>query len=344
MPSRVYPQNNRFGARLCRDGRQIHLGYRDTEEEALALWEERAAAWDGDVKARRAMVARLTTVGEFFAVWAELCPRPDPETTRHNVSMVKGFAAHFDRQRLDALTPLECQRWAVDNLSAVRYARAFYNDAIKLGLCSSNPVADMALIVPTGPGRRDIEPPSIEQMRHAVEVAERVAGPNFAALVGMAATTGARSVELCRLEVSAVQRVPDLRVRLNAKRTRGRAPLRDVTFPAEAAPERERFLAVLPDLGPVFHRPRGGPLDTRKLRSLWADVREAAGMPEVTFHGLRHGCATWLRDLTDARGQRRYSREDIAILLWGTKDTRLLDALYAHDDVDGALDRLREPA
>src|SRR5262249_27124224 len=45
---------------------------------------------------------------------------------------------------------------------------------------------------------------------------------------------------------------------------------------------------------PLFGNLEGGPLRPSAISSDWGDVAERLGMPEVTFHGLRHTHASQL--------------------------------------------------
>lgn len=69
------------------------------------------------------------------------------------------------------------------------------------------------------------------------------------------------------------------------------ASIRTVAFPREIVPELadhlERFAAPGP-AGLVFIGPKGGRLRRSNFRKFWHRAREAAGLPELHFHDLRH--------------------------------------------------------
>lgn len=84
----------------------------------------------------------------------------------------------------------------------------------------------------------------------------------------------------------------------------------------------------------------GHPADGRRVfasshRRAWEQIREAAGIPKLRVHDLRHTCATFLL----AAGLKSH---EVAELL-GHADAGLVDRLYVHalpSEVSSAADRL----
>jgi integrase len=92
----------------------------------------------------------------------------------------------------------------------------------------------------------------------------------------------------------------------------------------------------------VFHTPRGVPLKKGNLNYLWNRVRDnsgtsaermAASMPTITFHGLRHFCATQLLE----RGS---SPWDVSVQLGHEDGGALVMARYGHPSKEAARQRL----
>jgi integrase len=116
-------------------------------------------------------------------------------------------------------------------------------------------------------------------------------------------------------------------------------PLRAGLLPAIRAHRRrqleERLLAGRRwrDSDFVLTTTVGTPLDPNRVRRVLRDVLEAAGLPSITFHDLRHSCASLLA----ADGVP--PRTIMAIL--GHSDIRLTMNVYAHIDRDAQRDALR---
>lgn len=273
-------------------------------------------------------MSEISTVADFSKRWMVLCPRPTRATSEHNDSMLKRWTADFGDRALDAgITPLEAQEWCLAdprNRSSARYIRAFYNDAMKLGLASCNPISDMALSLKPSKGRREVDPPTLDAVR---AIADATIDKRFRAAILTSVATGIRQAELCALDTSMVQRVPFTTIRLPARIVKGQQHPRVLTFAPEVADAERAFLDILPADGPVFG------FTTPEIRTRWNELRRVVGH-EWTWHDLRHAAATWLLEA----GKRP---EDIALMLWGRRDTKLLLSLYAHEDREAAAARLR---
>ncbi len=76
-----------------------------------------------------------------------------------------------------------------------------------------------------------------------------------------------------------------------------------VAFPREIVPELswhlERFAEPGLD-GLVFVGPKGGRLRRSNFRAIWVDARDAAGLPGLHLHDLRHTGTRWLPPLARA--------------------------------------------
>lgn len=107
-----------------------------------------------------------------------------------------------------------------------------------------------------------------------------------------------------------------------------------ITLPAGATKTlRTRTVPVIPPLRPwLAHVPLG--INAEGLKSGFRRAREAAGMPEVTFHDLRRSCGTLL-------AQRGVPLHVISRIL-GHSSTAVTERVYAHLDVRQLKDGLGE--
>ncbi len=126
-----------------------------------------------------------------------------------------------------------------------------------------------------------------------------VAGEHrLGALFEVAVFTGLRRAEICGLRWDDVDLAqPSLRVRRDTTKTdagRRRVALDDravgalVAWQITQAAEREAWDAAYDDGGFVFTYENGGPLKLQYVTRLFDKLRVKAGLPRMTFHGLRH--------------------------------------------------------
>jgi integrase len=135
-------------------------------------------------------------VAEFAADWPYSHPRPDPTTNLHYRQMVGKFVARFGTRDLTALSTGELQVWAQDNLSAVRYVRAMFADALADGHVAVNPL--LRVKVARAPRRRrDDAVPTLEQVETLLGDEDR----QLAACVALGAFAGLRAGEILGLQL-----------------------------------------------------------------------------------------------------------------------------------------------
>ena len=190
--------------------------------------------------------------------------------------------------------------------------------AVKWGWCPTN-VATMASPPVARPGR--IIPPTAKEVRAIVELAED-RNPDLAAMIMLAALTGARRGELCALRWSDIdltgagsvrisRSMLDLPNRVEEKATKSHqertlalseAGLALVQLRRDAMLERARLADVelAPD-GYVFsERPDGStPCRPDKVTGFFSRARDELGLTHVHLHSLRHFMATQLADRGD---------------------------------------------
>jgi integrase len=156
---------------------------------------------------------------------------------------------------------------------------------------------------------------SVEQVKKLLAAAE---GHRLHPLYVVAATMGLRRGELVGLRWSdvdlnegtlrvqqTVQRVAGTLHLLDAKTEDSEAvlPIPEVTWLAllehqeRQTAERARLLEVWQDYGLVFPSERGTPMEPTNLSRAFAILREAAGLPGVRLHDLRHTVVSLLMEL-----------------------------------------------
>lgn len=234
------------------------------------------------------------TVAAWHAIWPEVYPRPSVETTRHNEQMVRSFVAAYGPRRLDAIDKLEARAWAADNRGNARYVKTFFIDAVKVGLCETNPFAGVSF---QSDGRKFERALTIEDVVRAAEASEVVHpgpwGRQFGTMILMAGLCAVRLSEAALLErpnFTFKDGVP-IAVEVQAKKTklnRGR-PVRKVMVVPRL---RARLVEIIPETGLIFTTVTGKPHNRQSVNRAWVAVRNEIGI-DVDWHGLRHAAATF---------------------------------------------------
>jgi integrase len=150
-------------------------------------------------------------------------------------------------------------------------------------------------------------------------IVDKLRSWRFGTLAMVALFTGARLAEALALRWSRVDldgKVIEVREALEqtrahgirSKRPKSKAGRRDITLPdilVEALREhRKRQLELRIQLGAgrllddslLFADINGRPLSPNAISAAWADFADSIGMPDVTFHALRHTHASQLID------------------------------------------------
>jgi integrase len=175
--------------------------------------------------------------------------------------------------------------------------------AVKWGLISANPCA--AAERPRV-GRKELKTLTPEQTRRLLDTARP---HRLWALFVLAAGTGMRQGELFALRwsdldldagaVTIQHTLEEIDGRFRLKEPKSKAGRRRVDLPAfavEAVHEhRKRMLAEGHPTAPVFCDRLGGFLRKSNFtRQVFKPLLKRAGLPDVRFHDLRHGHATWM--------------------------------------------------
>lgn len=144
--------------------------------------------------------------------------------------------------------------------------------------------------------RREIQPPTIAQ----VELLASLIDPRYSALVKVAGYCGLRQSECFGLHPSSVDfERHKIHVRRTVEHSTGalvdmtkNGRPRTVTMLAPVEEALREHMAEYPHSEFVFHR-SGGRLDSSHFhRDAWKPAREAAGLPTLHFHHLRHAAAS----------------------------------------------------
>lgn len=309
-------------------------------------WATKSAAREAERRHRERLRLGRTdeTCASFGKRWLSEWPRPAASTRRMYAYAIRRFAEDFGATRLDAVERLSARTWALSvprNIS--RVVGIMYEDARNVGLVGHNPFSNLRL--PASERTEEITPPTLDEYRQLLEACTVLGGygQEFRAMIQFAAWTGLRAGELHALRWDDVGG-ETVRVRASRKRDG------EIGRPMNG---KEREVAYLPPArvldqvprrrdGFVFHSPRGKPLVQGSHHYAWRTVRaasgisferEAAGLPNVRWHDLRHFCATQLLEL----GLDHFA---VSIQLGHEDGGALVMSRYGHPSKDAARTRL----
>lgn len=281
----------------------------------------------------------MVKVAVAVAEWPERFPRPAASTTANNASQVKHFATFFDGRDLESISTEEFYRYAQVHPGAARYARTMLGDYTSAKLIEEN--ASDGVSIPRRPTKKVIVPTAAE-----VDLLCKMASnPVFKRGIGclgpmirIAAYSGLREGELRALatpDIDDPKKPRRLTVEYSIDR---REQLKD---PKTAASE--ATIAIFPQIqgyvrGEIPRKFAGTSVRPHRLfdvtrsqrQAAWDRVRVSANV-SVTWHSLRHFCATWLLD-NDA------AIDDVALQLrCSVEEVR---RTYGHPNREAALARL----
>lgn len=293
---------------------QLDLGWRDGKRVRRSLYAPtRREVVEKLKSARRAIDAGLTptsdrmTVAAYLADWLDATRATvRPSTWQRYRGMVRTHhVPHLGRVPLSKLTPGDVERMLRDMAGSPRtrhHARAVLRTAlgraVAHGLILRNPAA---LAAPPRVEHREVESWDAAQVRTFLE---SVRGHRLEALFTIAVVTGLRQGELLGLRWSDIDLATGtLTVRHALQRVNGRLELVETKTP------RSRRTIPLPELalralrtaqdGPMigthlFTTPSGSPLYGTAVYRDFLDATDAAGLPRIRFHSLRHTAASLL--------------------------------------------------
>jgi integrase len=330
----------RYGVRVKIDGKDAWVGTFDTLAEARKA--QRAAQDDRD-NLRPGPAALALTCDAWADEWlADLERRRKHSTYLTAAAALAKFREDFKGMALQAIDrERDAKPWARRNAWRVPAVITCLNAAVDADELERNPFRGLSH---KGPGRKSIQPPTIEEVDALADAAMEEHGsapgeygPMLRALILFLGYTGARPGEAFALEWRDVD-LQARRVRIERGLYKGREELpknnraRTIVLPPTA---RDALLTIPRGSGRVFSGKRGGTLSQSLLTWYWAPVRARAlpQRPEVTPYYLRHAAAHYLH-VTLGLPDR-----DVAAQLGHTDGGKLIRELYGHGDV-GALERI----
>lgn len=249
-------------------------------------------------ESRRATASADHKASEFVELWlrdygvAKRGPtrgrRKSAKTIRTYRYALGSFIDKYGKLRLDEFDrPLARRIAAALPVSNLVVIRNVFADAHDDGLIGANPFADLQL--QHSDGRAANEVMSENRLHQLADAALDALGPEhgarWRAAILFAAKVGPRLESLCALEW------PDLDLR--ARTVRFERVKFDRPYTAILLPEVVEELRALPrrtDTQAVFLSLRGRRLTKSAHFNAWDKVRQAAGVPKLQWHELRHWC------------------------------------------------------
>jgi integrase len=285
------------------------------------------------------------TVGEFVARWLESSePRLRPATFRRYHDMLNRHAVPLiGHIKLAKLTPFDLQRLYADRLDAglstttVHHLHVMLHGALKQAMRWGMVTRNVTEMV-DAPRRTfpDITTWSAEQVGRFFMASEET---NLAALWRLALLTGMRRGELLGLKWEDIDlERGSLAVRRTLSRGKGgtwemgqpktASSRRSIALPQSCVAalrkhrvaqnkDRLRLGEIWEDNDFVFTNRTGGPLHVNSMMLQFKKLTEAAGLPKIRFHDLRHTSATLLlaKGVHPKIVQERLGHADISMTL-----------------------------
>ncbi|MEK6252218.1 MAG: tyrosine-type recombinase/integrase [Actinomycetota bacterium] len=239
-------------------------------------------------------------------------------------SAINRWRQTFETRRLSTIDPTEAERWARENRWAVPPVVTMLSDAERKGIIERNPFRGL---VRKGPGRRYVDPLTVEQVERLAQIAEQQHG--LGAFVRFTAYSGMRVGEVFALEWGDVD-FDRMRIMVRRRLYRGRVDLPKSGKPRAIVlfPEARDALLTLPrgQRGErIFRAKRGGSMTASTLAYYWQGITAVFG--PVDPHELRHFLGHHLF-VTMEKPPRVVGAQ--------LGDTpRMIEDLYGHGDVGG---------
>lgn len=308
-----------------------HIGTFDTKKQATNA--------EADWQLRTRPTGR-ETCDAFAERWMRDYPRPRESSMRTHREHTRRFAKDFEGVKLSDVDRPAARAWALKHRSDLAAVRAMFGDALRDGLVTLNPFAQLRL--PTSRGRKDIVALTEAELVQLADLAldprmelEDFAG-EYRAMVLFAGYTGLRPGELFALRRDDIggDHVTISRSYSSHSHTitlpkNGRE--RVVTIPPRAS-------AALDDVphhpsGLLFETPTGKQWTASLHHHYWRRLRMLANRPGFALYELRHCAATMLLE-------RGVTPWDVSVQLGHTDGGQLVMERYGHPSEAGARSRL----
>lgn len=331
----IIPRGDRHGVKIWDPTRRGYrwVGTFDTREQAEQAEREASGT-----------PRETGSVDQWGRVWLADYSRPAPATRRTYRYAVDQITAKLGARHLDSISRPEARRLAAGwPRNTSRVARAMWGDAVRDGVCNTNPWTNLRLETPKG--RKDIEALTEQEIHGLAAIARNVHRFDYAdeaaAIILTLGFVGLRPGELCaarHADYNPGARELTIRASVDAsgvEKTPKNGLARIVTVPPPASAALDRLPNPLD--GYLVHTIHGRRFTKGTLHYFWRPIaaawREQGGRP-ITLYHLRHACATLLLE----RGS---TPADVAVQLGHTDGGRLVQVLYGHPAEDRARDRLK---
>lgn len=280
-----------------------------------------------------------TTLASYLDRWLADAVKParTPNTYRsYEMTVRLHINEHIGGVRLDKLRGVQVQalysemerKGASPRLRQLTHAvlRRALAQAVKWGLIQANPCSGAER--PTV-AKKELVTLTPEQTRQLLRVAE---AHRLSALFVLAVATGMRQGELFGLRwsdvdlegmaVTVCHTLEEIDGAHRLKEPKSKAGRRRIDLPAFAVAalveHRKKMMAEGHAAAPVFCDHKGGWLrKSNFVRQIFKPMLKKAGLPDIRFHDLRHGHATWLLSLGEHPKvvQERLGHAQIALTL-----------------------------
>ena len=229
---------------------------------------------------------------------------------RDEIVLRKHFLPTLGSRPIALITPLDIRRVVeamAESLAPAtvrtNYAvlKAVLNAAVEADLIVMSPCRGIRLPAGRKQERPEVSPQDLDRLAAAMR-------PEFRPVVYVAGVLGLRWSEIAGLRVrhldflrrtlTVTETIAEVSGRLQPATTKSAASRRTLSVPPFLMAMLAEHLAATGRPGPddlVFTAPAGGPLRVANFRlRVWAPAVEAAGLGDLTFHGLRHAAASFM--------------------------------------------------
>jgi integrase len=263
-----------------------------------------------------------------------------PSTLSTYASSTKAFVAAYGDVTIAEITTEFVTEWARTAPRSQRSAvRTMFNHAFAAHP-GQNPW--LGLRFKKAKGRRDIVPPSVDDVAQFSQVARETCAPPFgitlAALIDFAAWSGARPGEILGLRPEDVDFAEgEIHVLRQLTNSGFQLPKNGHTRTIALLPPAAEALRRLPAFGPyLFRSPRGRLLRPSNLWHYWNAIRNIAGQPNRHFYELRHFCGSYLWNEVGLEA------EQVAWQLGHRDGGKLVEEVYGHRNNKKTGQRVRD--